>query len=250
MGIFKKAISGLKHKREQNHDARRLHKNAGDRHHARKDARKTRRELHRQTKFDHKKELKQLKYANKSSKFGDLIGKVGPIANQFLSRKNSDGSEDSGFMNEDGTMELISGKVIKPNYNDTMYISKHSADDLKEAGIDTEPHNDFIDVDGDGFDDRTGKPNTNTKRTLNEVLTGALGGALGTPTVTPVSSPYSWNKSDTETKMQYIKRLFADKPLVMWITSLSAVGLITWGIYEGIKKFTKGKGKVQSWAKK
>lgn len=225
MGIFKKAIA-----KRKEHKANHPHRNAGDRHHSRVAGRHDRRALKRHDKHAMKLEKIALRGANHKTTFGALSSKGGAVLNQYLGRKNKDtGEVEDGFMNEDGTMTSAkTGEVITPNANDEMYISQHAAESHIAAGGSTDSHDDF----NDSSTERIRKPLTVT--------------VSAEPTTT---GSYNWSKVDGETSMSHCKRLFKDKPLVMWTSTIGIVGLLIYVAIAGIKAWKNRKKSGSTWKK-
>lgn len=221
MGIFKKAIA-----KRKEHKANHPHRNAGDRHHSRVNGRHDRRALKRHDKYAMKLEKIALRGANHKTTFGALSSKGGAVLNQYLGRKNKDtGEVEDGFMNEDGTMTSAkTGEVITPSANDEMYISQHAAETHIASGGSTDSHDDFT--------ERIKKPLT-----------------ISVSSEPTTSSAYHWAKVDGENTMSHVKRLFKDKPLVMWTSTIGVVGLVTLAAIAGIKAWKNRKKSGSSYRK-
>lgn len=223
MGFFKKAIAKHKEKKAARKEKRRTRSNAGDRRKQRVAERREHRKAKKHDKHAMKLEKLALKQAGKKSTWGTIMEKVGPVANQYLSVQQDDGSYDEGFVNEDGTVtSALTNKTYTPPPTADVSISDDAAQDVQEAGgaVDTYDYKPKSKL---GISITTDKGTT--------TLTNDKGEKVA----------YSWKKMDGETTMGMIKRWYTDKPVVMWTSTITVVGLVTWGFIAGIKKYKKTK---------
>lgn len=259
MGIFKKALARMRGNAANRREKRKHRKNAGDRHHSRKNARIERRRLKRERKHEMKKEKLLLKQQGRGSTWQTIMDKVGPVANKFIGMQREDSDVvDYAFENGDGTVEMENGQTITPRAGQRILLGAGGVEEMAEAGAldETFEHDgNFVDADGDGYDDNTGldksgktkfenNKNTNSKNARMGINFNVSGGA-GAPTTQ--TSSYAWGKQEGEGFGSYVKRLYTDKPLVMWTSTICVVGLVAWGAVAAVKAW-KNKAKT-GWKK-
>jgi hypothetical protein len=205
-----------------------MHRNGGDRRKARHAERRANRKAKKHDKHEMHLETLRLKQSGKQSTWGTIMGAVGPVANQFIGVQKSDGSTDPAFVNEDGTVTNTDGETYTPHPNAKIHISDDAHQELLEAGADPNAV----------ADTASGSPS-------NARMNVHVSADTTAPATPPASDPavkYHWGKQDGETTGVYLKRLYADKPMVMYPATLVVVGGLVWGGIMAVKKWFPKKG--------